>query len=165
MIYLGADHGGFPLKEKVKGWLEEWKQPYEDIGAKKLDPEDDYPQFAFAVAEKVAAAPEHLGILFCRSSGGVIIAANKVPFIRAVACWDELSARHSREHNHANVIALAGDWTSDEVAKKIVETFLHTKGSEEARHLRRIEQIQQYETMFTFGGGCCGGGCGGGCGH
>ena len=86
MIYLGADHGGFKLKEKIKQWLSEWKLPYEDLGAHKLDPEDDYPQFAFTVAEKVAQADDMTqawekrakGILVCRSAAGMVIAANKV---------------------------------------------------------------------------------------
>jgi len=172
MIYLGSDHGGFPLKEKVKVWLKEWNLSYEDCGAATLDPEDDYPQFAIAVAEKVAVdweiphpwTEQSKGILFCRSSGGVVITANKVPKVRAVAAWDEKSAGHAREHNNANIIAIAGDWTDDETAKKIVEKFLHTDFSKEERHVRRIQQISEYEDQMGWasGGGC--GGCGdGGC--
>lgn len=173
MIFLGSDHGGFALKEKVKSWLQEWNEPSEDLGPKSLDPEDDYPPYAFAVAEKVSASWEirhewkdhDKGILFCRSSGGVVIAANKVKGIRAVACWDEKSAVHAREHNNANVIAIAGDWTDDETAKKIIRAFLSTDFSKEPRHMRRVQQIGDYEDLRDFGGGCCGGGGSCGCGE
>jgi ribose 5-phosphate isomerase B len=99
------------------------------------------------------------GILFCRSSGGVVIAANKVKGIRAVAAWDEKSAMHAREHNDANIIAIAGDWTDEESAKKIVKIFLETEFTKEDRHVRRINQIMDYEMQMDWMGGCCGGGC------
>ncbi len=177
MIYLGADHGGFPLKEKVKTWLTEWKYQFQDLGAASLNPEDDFPQYALDVAEQIAPNQEKKdtwsnhdkGILFCRSAGGVIIAANKVKGIRAVATWDERSAIHAREHNDANIIALPGDWTDDETAKKIIQAFLTTAVSSEPRHLRRMRQISDYEELSSWlgqaGGGCCGGGCGGNCNH
>lgn len=146
MIYLGADHGGFELKKKIKKWLDEWGYEYEDLGAHVNDPDDDYPQFAFAVAEAVAEDPEeHKGILGCRSAGGVVIAANKVKGVRAVASLNEESAEHSREHNDANVVGLSGDWLTDEEAKAILETWLDTSASPEKRHVRRRTQIAQYE--------------------
>ena len=168
MIYLGADHGGFKLKEKIKQWLSEWKLPYEDLGAHKLDPEDDYPQFAFTVAEKVAQADDMTqawkkrakGVLVCRSAAGVVIAANKIKDIRAVAVTDLKSAKHSREHNDANVLGLSGDWMSEAQAKDIVKVWLDTEFSHEKRHERRVDQIR----MREYSGGCCGGGeCGGAC--
>ena len=126
MIYLGADHGGFVLKENIKQFLKEHDLKYEDLGNTILDMDDDYPDYAFAVGERVGKedAPSKKwkdrakGILFCRSSGGMVIAANKVKNIRAVAVYDEKGARHAREHNDANIIALSGDWISDEAAKK-----------------------------------------------
>lgn len=168
MIYLGADHGGFKLKEKIKVWLAEWKLPFEDVGAHTLDPEDDYPQFAFAVAEKVADADDMnaewklrpKGILICRSAGGMVIAANKIKDIRAVAAQNETQAKHAREHNDANIIGISGDWTSEADTKKIIKIWIDTEFSREARHDRRVRQIRQKEFM---GGGCCGGGCGGDC--
>jgi ribose 5-phosphate isomerase B len=166
MIYLGADHGGFELKEKIKEWLKEWKLEFKDLGAHKLDPEDDYPQFAFAVAENVSREDDMnspwkkraKGILACRSAGGVVIAANKMRDVRAVAVTDEKSAKHAREHNDANVLALSGDWMNDKQAKDIVKIWLDTEFSKEERHRRRINQIREKE----YGGGC---GCGGNCGH
>ena len=161
-IYIGADHGGYALKEKVKTWLDEWKYDYTDEGALHLDPEDDYPDFAFAVAEAVSHDSQGQGILICRSAAGMIIAANKVMGIRAVAVFDDVSTKHAREHNNANIIGLSGDWLDEEKAKQIVKTFLTTEFTKEERHQRRIDKISEMEE----GGGCggCGGGaCGGGC--
>ena len=136
MIYLGADHGGFELKEKIKEWLREWGENWEDCGNERLDPVDDYPEFAFKVAESVAGKTiknnnqytnsnstniqksitklRTMGILACRSAAGMVIAANKVAGVRAVAVFDEESAKHSRTHNDANVVALSGDWLDEE---------------------------------------------------
>lgn len=168
MIYLGADHGGFELKEKIKSWLAEWKLKCADLGADTLDPDDDYPEYAFRVAEKVSFEDDMnspwskraKGILICRSAGGVVIAANKVRDVRAVSVTDIRSAKHSREQNDANVLALSGDWMNEKEAKNIVKTWLTTEFSKEDRHARRINQIR----MKEYGGGCaCGGACGGGC--
>lgn len=146
MIYLGADHGGFALKEKIKQWLNDWQLDYLDLGAQQLDPEDDYPDFAFAVAQHVAAhSAEHRGILACRSAAGVIIAANKVKGIRAVAPNSVEAAQHSREHNDANVIGLSGDWLSDQVAQQILQSWLTTPFSHEPRHQRRLNKITTFE--------------------
>lgn len=145
-IYLGADHGGFELKELVKEWLSEWGYEYDDLGALSFDPEDDYPQFAFQVAQRVTTEPEAIGILACRSSAGVVIAANKVTGARAVGIVDELAAKHAREHNNANLIALAGDWLNPDQARLVIQSFLSTPFSHAERHVRRLEQISKYET-------------------
>lgn len=149
MIYIGADHGGFELKQHILIWLTEWGMSYEDLGAHQFDAADDYPQFAFGVAEKVAVIPaEHRGILACRSAAGVIIAANKVKGIRAVAVSDVKSAQHSREHNDANVIGLSGDWMTTEQAKETLKVWLTTPFSDDERHLRRIQQISAKEATL-----------------
>lgn len=159
MIYLGADHGGFELKKKVKEWLTEWKLKYEDLGPHTLDSEDDYPQFAFAVAEKVSQNDDMTlswkkrvkGILICRSAAGMIIAANKIKDVRAVAVTDIKSAIHSRAHNDANVLGLSGDWTKEKESKEIIKIWLDTEFSHEARHERRINQIREKELSCS----CC----------
>lgn len=146
MIYIGADHGGFELKERIISWLSERNLDYTDIGAHKLDPDDDYPQYAFGVAQKVAEKPdENKGILACRSGAGVMIAANKVAGIRAVAPHDTQSAIHSREHNDANVIALSGDFLSPEASEEILSLWLDTAFSEKERYHRRKHQVEEYE--------------------
>lgn len=146
-VFLGADHGGFELKEKLIQWLQANGYEVEDCGAFEFDKEDDYPHFSFAVAEKVAQDPTHtsVGIIACRSGAGVIIAANKVHGVRAVTVYDQLSAERAKTNNNANVIGIAGDWLNDEQVKKVVETFLQTPFTQESRHVRRLEQIAEYE--------------------
>lgn len=144
-IFLGSDHGGYELKEKVKAWLTEWGYELIDCGNTAFDAEDDYPDFAFRVGENVVKEPGSIGILACRSAGGMIIAANKVQGARAVAAFDETSARHCREHNNANILGLSGNWTGDAQAKQIVKTFVDTPFSEEDRHKRRVGKIVEYE--------------------
>ena len=154
MIYLGADHAGFELKEKVKDYLKQKGLEVEDLGAHTLDKNDDYPDYAKAVADKVAADPSAKGILLCGSAEGICIAANKIKGIRAVAVWTTMSARLSREHNDANVLCLSGGQTltpipgtSFEDAKEIIDTWLSTSFSGEERHLRRINKISALESQ------------------
>ncbi len=142
MIYLGSDHGGFVLKEKIKLWLTEWGYSFEDMGALALDPTDDYPDFAFTVARKVVESPENRGVLLCRSGGGMVIAANKIKGIRAASVYDEKSAKHGRTNDDVNIISLAGDWMSEAEAKTAVHTFLLTPFSNEERHVRRLQKIE-----------------------
>ena len=146
MIYIGSDHGGLELKEQIKQWLDEWQMPYEDLGPHEMDPEDDYPDYAFPVSEKVAEDPDtNKGILACRSAAGVIIAANKVTNVRAVSAFNTESAKHSREHNNANVLGLSGDWMTPEQAKEVLQAWLGTDFPSEERHARRINKITDYE--------------------
>lgn len=145
MVYLGADHGGFELKEKVKGWLTELGFEYQDLGATALDNTDDYPPFAKAVADQVITNPLNRGILICRSGGGMVIAANKIKGTRAIYVFDEKSARHAREHNDANIACLAAGWIQESDARKAIEAFLTSMFSEEDRHSRRINQIKAME--------------------
>lgn len=144
-IYLGADHGGFELKETLKKWLIEEDCQVKDMGATTLDPQDDYPQYAVAVAKAVSLHTNSYGILLCRSGGGMTIAANKINGIRAVELFDEKSAKHAREHNHANVITIGADWQNFTSAKNIISKFFTTLPSQDERHLRRIQQISQLE--------------------
>lgn len=143
MIYLGCDHGGYQLKEQMKDWLTGQGKAFEDLGALTFDPDDDYPQFAFAVAQKVAQDPTNAGILFCRSASGMVIAANKVKHIRAAAAYDVKQAKHSRQHDNANILGISGDWTDAKTAQDMVKAFLNTPFSNEERHIRRIEQIER----------------------
>ncbi len=145
IIYLGADHGGFALKEKIKKWLIKSGYRCVDLGNAKFEPTDDYPDFAFKVGEAVSQNPNALGILICRSGAGMVIAANKVKGVRAAAAFDQKSAKHSRRHNNTNVLVLSGDWFSYPKAKKIVAVWLKTNFSGEERHQRRLLKISQYE--------------------
>lgn len=149
-VYLAADHGGFDMKNALVDYLKE-KYDVEDLGPSEMDPEDDYPEFAFKLAEKVAKDGSEIGqknsfgILICRSAGGIIIAANKVKGIRAIPVYDEKQVHHARDNNDANVIGLSGDWTDLEDAKKMADQFLETPYSGVERHSRRIKQISDFE--------------------
>lgn len=144
-IYLGADHGGFFLKEKVKQMLNQQQLKVVDLGAEKLVEDDDYPQYAWRVASKVADNPHDRGILFCRSGAGMVIMANKKKGIRAVDIGTVEEAKLAREKNDANVISLAGDYLDESQIKGIIKVFLETSFDEGSRHQRRVLQIKEIE--------------------
>ena len=144
MIYLGTDHRGFQLKEKIKQWLSEWGYQYEDMGALEYNKEDDYPDFAKAVAEKVAAESDTRGILVCGSGVGVVIAANKIKGIRAGTAISAPQMKDSVSDENTNILGISADYLSEQ-AQEIVKAFLETKFSGEERHIRRIEKIKILE--------------------
>jgi ribose 5-phosphate isomerase B len=143
-IYVGSDHAGFRLKESMKRYLDSLGVSYEDLGAHRLNKSDDYPIYAAKVARKVSHT-HSMGILFCGSSQGVSIAANKIKGIRAVAVNSVKDAQLTRLHNDANILCLSGWNTSRATAEKIIKAFLFTLFSGEERHKRRIKQIAQLE--------------------
>lgn len=148
MLYLGADHGGFALKENLKGWLSKVGYQFEDLGNTVLDPQDDYPDFAAAVACKVSENPgENRGILFCRSGVGADIVANKFKGVRCALIWSDNEAlvQQSRQHDGTNVLSLPADHLSEEQARNIVKTWLETPSATEERHLRRLRKIEELE--------------------
>lgn len=140
MIYLGADHGGYELKEKVKGWLTEWGMEFEDMGNYKIEPADDYPDFAAQVAGSLQHEDDR-GILVCRTGHGMYIAANRYPDVRAILAVSESSIKRAREDEDVNVLAIAADFISLEEAKVLIKTFLEAPFTGKERHLRRIEKI------------------------
>ncbi len=144
-IAVGSDHAGFELKENVKRFLQEKGCKYHDFGAEDIDPQDDYPEYGRKVAEAVASGEYERGIVICGTGMGVAISANKVPGIRAAACYTADMARISREHNDANVLALGGRIATKEQALDIITVWLETPFSEEERHARRIKQINDIE--------------------
>lgn len=143
-IYIGSDHAGFNLKEKIKLWLEHKRIHYIDVGNKVLDPKDDYPDFAAALARKVVD-DKSLGILVCGSAQGMCIAANKIKGARAVIPYSLREARLSKEHNNANIICLSGWFMHLHKAKKMIEIFLTTPFSKAPRHMRRLLKIKKLE--------------------
>lgn len=148
-LYLGADHGGYALKEKFKSALTAWGYPWEDVGNTVFDGSDDYPLYALAVAKRVARETQNgkvaKGILACRSAAGMAIVANKVRGIRAAAPHDIQSAILSRQKNDANILVLAGDFLSEKEALEMVKTWLTSEFTGEERHVRRLEQIRRFE--------------------
>jgi len=144
MIYLGADHGGFSFKEKIKEFLNELKVEYQDLGNLKFEPEDDFPDFAAAVAKKVSESGGK-GILFCTSGLGMCIAANKFKGIRAASITSKKSAQQSREHLDANIICLGEHVVSFRDAKKIIRVWLETDFFNKSKYIRRLEKIKKIE--------------------
>jgi len=144
-IAIGSDHAGFEMKEKIKKFLEDKGYEYQDVGAEKLDPDDDYPVYGKKVAEAVASGDYDRGIAICGTGIGISIAANKVPGIRAAVCYNADVAKMSRLHNDSNVLALGGRTIDKETALDIVGVWLETPFTEEERHKRRIQQIKETE--------------------
>jgi len=139
LIFLGADHAGFDLKEKVKTMLPN-NVVIEDVSPVFMDG-DDYPDVAKKVAQKVAKHSGSRGILVCGSGVGVSIAANRVKNVRAFDAHSEEETKMAREHNDVNVMSLSGWKVKPAVAKKLIETFLNTNASKEARHKRRVVKL------------------------
>lgn len=146
-IYLGSDHGGFYLKEKIEAHLAKAGYDVEDVGNKTLDPADDYPQFAFAAATKVLGSEDDdaRAILICKGGQGMAIAANRIRGIRAVVVQDEDEAKMSRNDNDANVLSLPARVLEEDEAKafRIVDTWLKTPFSKAERHARRLREIEE----------------------
>jgi ribose 5-phosphate isomerase B len=142
-IAIGADHAGVNLKREIRQLLDERGIAYQDLGTSGTE-SVDYPDFAAAVAGEVAQGKADFGILLCGSGIGMAIAANKVDGIRAAVVTDEQSARLSREHNNANVLALGERITPADLARQIVNTFLDTPFAG-GRHQRRLDKISALE--------------------
>ena len=146
-VHIGCDHAGFELKEFLKARLMQAGYEVVDHGAHKFDPQDDYPAFCLATAEAVVADSERasLGVVIGGSGNGEQIAANKVDGVRAALAWSVETARLAREHNDANVVSIGARMHEQDVAFDLVQAFLTTPFSEDARHIRRINQLRQFE--------------------
>ena len=142
-ISMGCDHGAFALKEHLKSYLTKQGHEIVDCGTYSTD-SCDYPEFGRAAAEKVAGGECERGIVLCTTGIGISISANKVHGIRCALCRDLLSARLTRLHNNANVLALAGGFTGSFEAEKIVDAFLTTE-FEGGRHERRVNLMMEIE--------------------
>ncbi|MBU1117877.1 RpiB/LacA/LacB family sugar-phosphate isomerase [Patescibacteria group bacterium] len=148
MIYIAADHRGYRLKEELKKWLEKGLYEFRDLGANEYDKEDDYPIFAFKLCETVLR-DNGRGILLCGSGAGASIASNKVKGIRAGLCTSPKQAVAARTDDNINVLCLSSDWVSLDDNEKILEAYLNTLFSSEERHVRRINQIKDYESSTS----------------
>jgi ribose 5-phosphate isomerase B len=142
-IVLGADHAGFRLKESIKKYLQSAGHTVDDVGTMSED-SVDYPDFAAGAAHRVADGKDDLGIVVCGTGIGMTIAANKVAGIRAALVCDPATAHLAREHNNANMLALAGRMLNDDQAMQIVREFLNTPFAG-GRHQRRIDKISQLD--------------------
>ncbi|MGN0247223.1 MAG: ribose 5-phosphate isomerase B [Lachnospiraceae bacterium] len=142
MVAIGSDHGGFELKELIIKHLEEQGVDVNDMGCYDKS-SCDYPVYGRAVAKAVADGSCEKGIVICTTGIGISITANKVKGIRAALCADTLSAKLTRLHNDANVLALGAGIVGPNLAMEIVDTFLNTDFSGEERHQRRIDGIEE----------------------
>lgn len=145
MLYIASDHAGYNLKEEIGLFLDGLGCPYEDMGPKEMDQQDDYPDYAIPLAQKVASERDSLGILICGTGVGVCIAANKIKGIRAALIQDEVTARLSREHDNTNILCLGARVLDVESVKEIVKIWLQTEFSGEERHVRRLGKIEEVE--------------------
>ena len=144
-IAVGGDHAGFELKALLIPWLQSTGHEVEDLGAYRLDPEDDYPDFAFVVADSVRSGKVERGIVVCGSGVGASIAANKLPGIRACLCHDTYTGRQGVEHDDMNVLCLGGRVIGFELAKEVLTAFLGASFIPEARFQRRLDKLLQVE--------------------
>lgn len=143
MIAIGADHGGFQIKEAVKKYLEEKNIPFQDFGS--YDGQAvDYPEIAIQVAHAVTNGEAEKGILCCGTGIGISIAANKVKGVRAAVITDEFCAEMSRRHNDANILCMGGRIINDEKAVRFADIFLNTP-FDGGRHARRVGMITKIE--------------------
>jgi ribose 5-phosphate isomerase B len=142
-VAVGADHGGFPLKETLKAFLTEKDYQVIDCGTHSTD-SVDYPDLAHAVAVKVSGGQAWRGIIIDGAGIGSCMAANKVKGVRAAMCYDHATAFNSREHNNANVLTLGAGLIGPNLAKQIVTTFLETDFAG-GRHARRVDKIMEIE--------------------
>ncbi len=145
-VHLGSDHAGFELKELLVERLTELGHEPVDHGPQEYDAVDDYPPFVLRAAEGVAQDPGSLGIVIGGSGNGEAIAANKVLGIRCALAHSVETATLGREHNDANVVSIGARMHDEATARTLVEAFLATPYSGEARHTRRIEMLSAYET-------------------
>ena len=148
-IAIGVDHGGYGLKHRIVELLEGLGHQVQDAGAHALEPSDDYPDFAKAVAERVATGQADRGIVVCGSGVGASVAANKVRGVRASVCHDTYSAHQGVEHDDMNVLCLGARIAGEELAKELVNAFVSASFSGEERHKRRLSKVLAMEAEFS----------------
>lgn len=144
-IFIGADHRGFEYKKDLIAWLSELGHTVVDCGNTTQDPNDDYPDFGFAVGESVAQNPDSLGIVICGSGGGICIAANKVKGIRACQGFTPAMVKSQKSDDDMNVLALGADVSTYEDIKQMVDIFITTPFSGVERHVRRKQKVEAKE--------------------
>lgn len=148
MVYLGADHGGYRLKEHLRSWLLAKGRAVTDLGARRWASSDDYPAVADLVATAVAQTPGSRGILLCRTGVGVAMVANKVPGIRAAQALTPKMAARARQDENANILALGADFMTQHVAQAITQVFLGTPFPPLRRRVRRLSQMARIDAHY-----------------
>jgi ribose 5-phosphate isomerase B len=153
-LVIASDHAGFPLKEEVRAYLTKAGHEIVDLGAFKIDPVDDYPDFAERLGLAVKRGDAPRGILICGSGVGVCVAANKIPGIRACMCHDTYSAHQGVEHDDMNVIVMGARVIGPSLAYELVNAFVAAKFiSNEERFMRRFKKVLAIEARYQCGDG------------
>lgn len=140
-VFIGADHGGFQLKNDLIDYLHEKNIRVEDLGAYELNPLDDYSEISQKVAQAVLQNPEHVGIVICKSGAGVDITANRFKGIRSVLGFDEVQVKKAKEDDFVNVLSLPAEFISVEKAHSLVDSFLNAVPKTEEKYKRRIDVL------------------------
>lgn len=144
-VFIGADHRGFELKEALRPWLENQGYEVVDCGNTKLVPDDDHPDFSFAVADNVVKDLQSRGIVICGSGMGATIAANKVIGIRCSTGLNSDEVKDGRSHDDINMLAISANYTSSSDAKTMIQSFLSTDFSGKDKYIRRLDKIRSRE--------------------
>lgn len=144
-IFLGSDHRGYFLKEKIAKWLFEWKYNFFDVGAESLDLHDDYTKYASEVASLVAGNKSSRGIILCGSGVGVDVVVNKFDGIRASVGISGEQVKAGRNDDNMNILVIAADYTDEDQAKEMLKAFLETKFGAKARYKKRLSEISKIE--------------------
>ena len=144
-IFLGADHRGYYLKERIAKWLFEWQYDFFDVGAQSLDLSDDYTKYASEVASLVANEKSGKGIVLCGSGVGVDVVVNKFDGIRASVGISKEQVKAGRNGDDMNILVIAADYTDEYEAKDMVQAFLETKFGGKVRDKRRLKEIEKIE--------------------
>ena len=147
-IYIGSDHAGYNLKQKIKQHLEAKGDEVTDLGSFKAEDAIDYPDIAREVGEKVLEYPGAFGIMVCGTGQGSCMMLNRMKGIRGALCTSEYLAEKAREHNHANVLCLGERSTEEDLALKIVDKFLSTDVSPEERHKLRVDKFDAFRRVY-----------------
>ena len=147
-VAISSDHGGFELKKYLSDWLKKENNEVIDLGNNIYQSDDDYTDFADAVAKAIAGGEAEKGIAICGSGVGACVTANKTKGVRACVCHDSYSAHQGVEHDNMNVLCLGARIIGDELAKELVTAFLNAKFINEGRFKRRCEKLEKIENNF-----------------
>ena len=147
-VAIGADHGGYTLKDELKSFLESLGHETIDVGAHTLEPADDFPDFTMPLAQSVASGRADRGIMICGSGVGASVAANKVKGVRASVCHDTYSAHQGVEHDDMNVLCLGARIVGIELARELTGAFLSAEYVPEERFQRRLDKVLDMESKF-----------------
>ena len=148
-IAIGADHGGYALKQELTDFLSSLGHRVEDVGAHALEPTDDYPDITAVVAERVASDEAERGIMICGSGVGASVAANKVKGVRASVCHDTYSAHQGVEHDDVNLVCIGAWIIGIAVAKEVLEAFVNAEFSTDPDFRRRVEKLAEMERKYA----------------